>query len=171
MFASFTAKLTILLYLAFSLTIHYKPTAIRQKHFSIFALDDIVVRPGRCKHLHDYVYTFTSGYQDLELQYIQPIDRGIGELRTPKSDHKPAGAPPVDHTSNSPNGTYFLFMNTKRAAPTTYIDTLALVDLPEDDAFTCVRFAYQTVGKVTLKVLVAPDNADTDAYQMIWISN
>lgn len=139
----------------------------------MFALDELVVRPGKCKHLHDYVYTFANGYQDLELEYLQPISRGIGQLVTPQRI-QPKGAPPVDHTTNSAGGTYYLFKNDNTFLPTIYKDVLAMIELPVDSSYSCIRFAYQSMGNATFKVYSVPKNAYTTYYQHavpLWKTN
>ena len=139
--------------------ITYKPSSLRLGQFSVLAIDDIAVRPGKCAHQHDYMYTFTLGYEDLELEAQQPLRGSIGDLVTPRYIHR-HGAPTADHTSNSDQGTYFLFMNdADRMAPTTYIDTLTMRSLPAEQSESCVRFAYQMTGNVTFKVVVMEANS------------
>lgn len=138
---------------------------VSSNQFFVFALDDIMVRPGKCQHKHDYVYTFTRGFEDLELEFIQPLQNGIGGVFSHASDHQSL-APAVDHTTNTENGAYFLFMNQGNFAPTTYIDTLSMVDLPREiGTQSCIRFAYQIYGNVTLKVFIAPAYASTYFYR------
>lgn len=164
-------ELNYLIYLAIQLQIRYALSVNRLKQFSIFALDDIMVRPGKCQHLHDYVYTFTSGLEDLELEYIQPLVSVIGQIYTPAYTSQP-GAPKTDHTSGTSKGSFFLFMNHYTLAPTVYMVTLSMTGIPPDrrsfdvnGGYTCVRFAYQVTGNATLKVFVAPNNAFTKFYR------
>ncbi len=115
------------------------------------------------------------GLEDLELEFIQPLANVIGQTYKPFWSSVP-GAPPVDHTTETNKGGYFLFINRNIRAPTAYISTLAMVDIPKDTSFSttsCVRFAYQVVGNATLKVYVAPNNAFSYFYQYsspIWTS-
>ena len=143
----------------------------------MFALDDLMLRPGKCQHQHDYVYTFANGFEDLEMEYIQPIQNGIGRLFMPSSDHILSSlAPSVDHTTNSEQGYYFLFMNSdSNPAPITYIDTVSMLDLPPDSrrSQSCIRFAYQILGNVTLQLFTAPLDSYTYYYRYAhpkWIS-
>jgi len=143
-----------------NVTIVYIPSRERQRQFQVFALDDITIRPGLCSHRHDYTYTFTLGYEDLDFETIQPLTTPAGELVMPKLAH-PNGVPPVDHTTNTERGTYFLFMNTNRFVPTTYVSTLTMNNLPaqrggeDEEGTTCVRFAYQMAGTVIFNVVLA----------------
>lgn len=151
---------------AAQLQIRYTPSSLRLKQFSIFAIDDIVVRPGKCQHKHDFVYTFANGYEDLDVEFIQPVRGSIGQLVRPSFTHV-AGAPTIDHTTNSADGYYFLFMNRYTFAPTTYIDTLSMMDLEPDigGSQSCIRFAYQKVGNASVKVFIAPINSYTYYYR------
>jgi len=101
------------------------------------------------------------------MEYLQPVRGGIGQLFTPQYDHSATGAPSVDHTTNSEKGTYFLFMNRYSFTPTTYIDTLTIMDIEPDRSTDggCVRFAYQKYGNATLKVMAASTKAYTYYYQ------
>ena len=139
------------------------PEESRQKQFSIFALDDIQVRPDMCQHKHDYTYTFENDIEDLELEYIQPMDRKkIGGWYRPSDGDKVDGAPETDHTTNSAKGGYFLFMKRDGLSDSTAnLDTLSMTNLPKDDAlYSCVRFAYQTYGNAILKVFIGPSDAN-----------
>ena len=103
------------------------------------------------------------------MELIQPITKGIGQLMTPYYDTPPKVAPAVDHTINTDRGTYFLFMNPRSSAPTVYIETIAMTDLPRDptNTFSCVRFSYQIFGNVTLKMLITPNSALTYYYRNV----
>ena len=133
----------------------------------MFALDDFEVRPGKCPHHHDYVYTFEPGLEDLELEKIQPTSSRASRLESP-SFNVISGAPKTDHTTRSKNGFYYLFMNTADTYPTTYIDTLSMTGLPEDNVATCVRFAFQSSGNVTFRVSYEPEN-DYDGGPRSWL--
>ena len=106
------------------------------------------------------------GIEDLELEFIQPLTNAIGQIYT-AAYGSAVGAPPVDHTTETSKGTYFLFMNRYTRVPTTYIVTLAMTDIPPDSfsTYSCVRFAYQVLGNATLKMYVAPNNAFSTFYQ------
>lgn len=157
------------------LSILYQPSSLRLGQFSIFALDDIKLRPWRCSHQYDYTYTFAIGYEDLELANIQPLIGGLGALETPSINGPRINAPTVDHTTNSEKGTYFLFMNNANLmAPTTYISTLSMVDIEKDQmGDSCVRFAYQTKGNASLKVYLidADGQLDTTGMKPFWTTN
>lgn len=122
----------------------------------------------------------TSGLEDLQLEYIQPLLKAIGGIYTPSLDPIP-GAPGVDHTTGTSKGGYFLFMNGRTHLPTAYIDTLSMTGIPPDRrlrfglpaSYSCLRFAYQISGNATLKVFIAPNDAFTGFYQTatpIWQS-
>lgn len=136
------------------MTIHYLPSVERLKQFHIFAFDDIKVVPGLCSHQYDYTYTFSEGYEDLSVEMNKPLKSPIGEVVIPKTDKVASGAPAVDHSTGTANGAYFLFMNSGTSSPTTYLDTLSIMNVPADKTGhdTCLRFAYQLYGNATLKV-------------------
>ena len=131
----------------------------------MFALDDIAVHTGLCKHQHDYIYSFANGYDDLDVEFIQPVGSSIGQRLRARSIQ---GAPTTDHTTNTADGYYFLFMNTNyiEPLPTVYIDTLSMTDIPRDtfETKSCIRFAYQKYGNVTLRVFISPINANVNYY-------
>lgn len=157
------------------LSIHYRPSASRLQHYHVFALDDITVRPGFCSHQYGYTYTFTDGFEDLNVEYLQPVSAGIGKIVTP-AQYKiltNVSIPATDHTTNSPFGKYFLFANRGDDVTTTYIDTLAMMNIPplKSGQYLCLRFAYQLSGNATLNVY----SMAVDSYQYItppvWISS
>lgn len=155
-----------------SLIIKYSPSSIRMRQFSVFAIDDIKVRPGKCTHQFDYTYTFGIGYEDLDLEAVQPLSGSIGRLYTPISEaEKQPNVPQIDHTSNSAKGTFYLFMNEKHQTLTTYIDTLTMPHMKAETSESCVRFAYQIAGNVNFKVLVmVEDSFDYRSQTPVWSS-
>lgn len=158
---------------AFGLIIHYMPDVERLKKFSIFALDDIQVTPGACAHQYDYIYTFANNFEDLDMDYVQPLTNSIGYLVTPRFGHPPDGAPTFDHTTNSDAGTYFLFMNRYHSTANLYVDTIAILNLSQERTLkhTCVRFAYQISGNATLRVFsMAVDSYNYQLPNSIWHS-
>ena len=155
----------------FGLTIDYAPTIERLKQFSIFALDDIKIQPGLCSSQYEYTYTFDNGYEDLDVEYLNPVVGSIGFLVTHKFDDHAQRIPPVFHTTQSNTGTYFLFMNRRKYSPVTYIDTISMLNMPKErlGEFICFRFAYQTYGNVTLKLYSLPVNSyDYQMSSSIW---
>lgn len=142
-------------------------------YYNHFAIDDIQLRPGRCVHQHDYIYTFTDGIEDLSLQRVQPIKNGdnIDQVYDCHSKRL-KGVPQIDHTTNSADGSYFLFMNHKADYPTTYIDTISMLNLPRDRLPVCVRFAYQSAGDVKMTVYAEPFNDDDASFvsMPLWTS-
>lgn len=155
-----------------NLIIRYSPSSTRMRQFSIFALDDIRVRPGKCQHQFDYTYTFGIGYEDLDLETIQPLSGSIGRLYTSSSEaEKRSNVPQIDHTTNSAKGTYYLFMNENHQAQTTYIDTLSMPHMKAETSESCVRFAYQIAGNVNFKVFVmVEDSFDYKSQTPVWTS-
>ena len=166
-----------------NLAIKYVPSSRRLQTFSIFALDDLKVRPGRCAHQFDYTYTFSLGYEDLDLEALQPLKGSIGQLFSPANaadDRRMSKAPQVDHTTNSAKGTYYLFMseesnsgsggNHKVGSKTTAdIDTLAMPSMEAETSDSCIRFAYQMKGNVSFSVLVmVTDNYDYRSQTPVW---
>src|SRR5699024_3659249 len=114
-----------------------------------------------CQHKHDYTYTLDNGLEDLEMEFVEPLSNSIGQWYSPLLSRLQIGAPTTDHTTNSGKGAYFLFMNRNgQYGSTPYIDTLSMTDLPKDESFICVRFAYQTYGNATLEVFVGPNDAN-----------
>ncbi|OTF83630.1 hypothetical protein BLA29_001619 [Euroglyphus maynei] len=130
--------------------------------FISFAIDDIRIRPGRCQHLNDYSYSFTNGLDGLELEQIQPlgeIDAYLINFPTIDAHDErkqfPSGIPQEDHTTYSIKDGYYLgFMNKKtKTIPMDYIDRLSIENVPADvSQRSCVRFAHQLSGNVSLKV-------------------
>lgn len=127
------------------------------KYFSIFAIDDITVKPGECRHADNYVYSFDIGLDDLELENIQPISSDAVFVYS-GIDKLISGVPVVDHTTNTINGSYLLFKNQQHMVPTDYITTVAMLNIPGDFRKSCVRFAYQSKGDVTLMVHAEPSD-------------
>lgn len=144
------------LFVATKVILTYLPSSERVKQFQVFAIDDIMVRPGRCQHRFDYIYTFNNNFEDLEFEAIQPLTGSIGFIISPQYKPLP-GVPLVDHSTNTEKGRYFLFMNMYQFVATTYISTITIADLPADKSDTCLRFAYQMKGNVTFKVVLAED--------------
>lgn len=141
------------------------PSSNRQKQFSIFAIDDISVRAGKCGHQNGYTYSFELGYENLDLEAIQPMAQLTGTVVTPYLNMV-KGTPPIDHTTYTDHGSYFLFMNNaKPSPPTTYVETLSIPAMQIDHSQSCVRFAYQLKGNVTFKVLIVPNNQNIDHYE------
>lgn len=125
------------------------PSRSRMEQFSIFAIDDLQLRPEQCEHNYNYPYTFDNMYEDLQLETIRPIKHSIGRV---KADNPPG-----------PQGNYFLFQNENSFANYIYTDTISILNVPADEPskFSCVRFLYQTNGNVTLKIYsVVSDSYD-----------
>lgn len=160
------------------LQILYSPSTSRLKEFSIFAIDDITVRPGLCPHHHDYTYSFELGFEDLELERLQPLSNGIGQVYTPSDLYKRSNTvPPIDHTTNTANGSYYLFTN-DFIASTSFVSALSITRVFQDDPNrrSCVRFAYQMagLGAIELRMFVIPNNANSYHFRnssALWRAN
>nr|XP_046916964.1 MAM and LDL-receptor class A domain-containing protein 1-like [Dermatophagoides farinae] len=154
--------------------------------FNSFAIDDIQIRPGRCKHLNDYTYTFTNGLDGLQLEQIQPLDEMDAYLfnfPTFDANHQtglfPLTIPHNDHTTFSTTDGYYLgFMNKKtKKLQIDYIDRLSIENVPADvSQRSCVRFAYKLVGNVSLSVYWSAgeyfdDYHDRHNDHLLWATN
>ncbi|KAH9425788.1 hypothetical protein DERP_005006 [Dermatophagoides pteronyssinus] len=154
--------------------------------FISFAIDDIQMQPGRCQHQNDYSYTFTNGLDGLMLEQIQPlseIDTFFINYPTIKAhdetDKFPLNIPHADHTTYSiTDGYYIGFMNKKiKTILTDYIDRLSIENVPADvSQRSCVRFAYQLAGNVSLKVYWSvgdyfDDENDRHNDHLLWAIN
>ena len=132
-----------------------------------FAIDDIKLTPGECKHMEDYIYTFDE-LENLDVNRIEPLSGGIGVFYRPKfKSLYPPNAPVHDHTTGS--GGYFLFMNNKKDYNTTYqtevvIDNLPKMPVKRAIKGRCLKFAYQIVGQAKLKVSVDDVNSNNHNY-------
>lgn len=158
------------------LSIHYQPSVARLQHYHVFALDDLSVRSSYCSHQYDYTYTFTDGYEDLNVEFLQPVSASIGNIVSPAKHTVSTSAPipATDHTTNSPTGEYFLFTNRAGDVATTYIDTIALMNIPplRNGQYLCLRFAYQLSGNASLNVhSMAVDSYQYTASPAVWVSS
>src|SRR5699024_1886882 len=128
-----------------------------------FAIDDIKVVPGACRHVDDYVYTFDS-MDNIEITRVAPLNGFMGTIHYP-ADRSYPKAPVRDHTSGT--GSYFLFMNRATDFNTSYKDQLIISDLPamhytpELTNERCFRFAYQIYGNATLNVFLSQINSNS----------
>lgn len=146
-----------------NIQITYRPSS--KKFFSIFAIDDITVRPKYCGHYHDYVYTFTKGIEDLEIEQLQPLNstKMACRIYPNKKDHF-TDVPAIDHTTYTSNGYYFLFKNSPSNNDINtaeyYVDTLQMRQLPQQYGGYkfCVRFAYQSRGEPYFLIYLLPNN-------------
>lgn len=118
-----------------------------------FAIDDIKLRPGKCSHLDDYVYTFDS-FDDLEMYRMKPLASKMGVLYSKETKFLYPNAPTNDHTTG--DGSYLLLMNVANDLQTIYVNWLVINNLPQISSEACVRFSFQVYGNVTLAVAVIP---------------
>src|SRR6218665_3749848 len=96
---------------AYGIRIQYVQTTdtdATKKAFSEFAIDDIKLTPGLCSHQTDFVYNFENGYEDLEVDNIRPLN-SYAVLTFKPAYSSSTGYPKVDHTTNTDQGSYFLF--------------------------------------------------------------
>ncbi|OTF71156.1 MAM and LDL-receptor class A domain-containing protein, partial [Euroglyphus maynei] len=137
----------------------YRPSS--KKFFSIFAIDDIKVRPGQCGHHHDYVYTFTKGIEDLQIEQLQPLNstKMASRIYPNPTDHF-QNVPSFDHTTYTSNGYYFLFRNSPQNFREFFVDTLQMRQIPRqyNGYKICVRFAYQSFVNAYFSIYQLPDN-------------
>ncbi|KAH9417832.1 hypothetical protein DERP_013092 [Dermatophagoides pteronyssinus] len=147
-----------------NIQINYRPSS--PKFFSIFAIDDIKVRPGHCGHQYNYVYTFTKGIENLEIQQLQPINSHKLAVRIyPNNEDHFENVPGFDHTTYTSNGYYFLFKNSPQInniANQYFIDTLQMRNIPRQyfDFKICVRFAYQSRGNAEFYIYQLPNEME-----------
>ena len=117
-----------------------------------FAIDDIKLRPGRCNHQDNYVYTFDM-LDGLEVFRMKPLGSIVGIVldTSLKNIHYPY-APNKDHTTG--DGSYFLFMNQANSElQTEFVDWLVIDNLPKMNFDAkCVKFAFQVYENATLRV-------------------
>lgn len=140
--------------------------------YTKFAIDDIKLRPGLCGHQTDYVYTFDSTFEDLQVENIQPVVSNSFDLFNPES--KPDSIPAFDHTSGKGKYAKFHSYSTGLHENDYNANSLSIVNLqPDNDLAKCVRFAYQLSPNVTLKAFVMSSNENEydfehDDQQLAW---
>lgn len=156
------------------LSIVYSPG--RKQFFSVFALDDIEILKGVCPHQHDFTYTFAGGLDNLQLLKVAPAEdtttKEAARVFNCKTKTSGETVPGFDHTTYSNNGAYFLFQAPKKApASLFYRDALFLRDVPQDVSgqLSCIRFAYQYTGNVSLALKIRPENSfQLDDISTLW---
>ena len=148
----FEIHINNLFFSAVNLKIVYNQPGKGDIDFIKFAIDDIQIRPELCSHQSDFVYNFENGYDDLDMEKLQPLRSYAVSINRP-SYNPNNNYPSVDHTTGTDSGKYFLFTPKARILKSNYYqNTLSIMNLKSDmNGPKCVRFAYQMTSNITFK--------------------